>query len=99
MARIDFLRARGGTVTSTKTSLPYVDLTVVGERVFGNATAHVSHWSQQLARSSGVSYLCVRFTSSDDDARFIGADIYPRLESVEIAQALVEYCTERRWAC
>ena len=78
---------------------PPVDVTVIGEQTFGNGPESAILWSQQLARHVGVSYLMVRYREAQGNLFFVGADPYPRLESEEIACALVGSFGRRVMLC
>lgn len=88
-----------GVTPGTQGCSSEVDITVVGGRIFGSASSRVLHWSRQLARISGASYLLVRYVVHGDDSWFVGADPYPRLESEEIGRVLIEYFSEKSQTC
>jgi hypothetical protein len=76
----------------TATTGSYVDVTVLGERVWGDAPVPLVKTTRQLASVADVAYLRVRYSVTSHDTRFWGADAYPSLESDEIGRALVRFC-------
>jgi hypothetical protein len=89
----------GALASGAITGSPEGDVTVVGERVLGQASEQVMYWSRQFARRCGVPYLRIRFVGHGADVRFFGADVYPRLESEAIGLALVQWLTGEGVAC
>ena len=68
-----------------------VTVTVIGKQLFGEADPGLRQRAQRLAEFAGVDLLAVRFSSSGDDAHFIGADTFPELSDDTLAGAVLEY--------
>jgi hypothetical protein len=65
------------------------ELTVVGDRCFGDSAPELSAHARLLARAAGVELLSVRFTGRDADGRFVSASLWPNLASPEVADAVL----------
>ncbi|MDE1819028.1 MAG: hypothetical protein KGI19_10555 [Thaumarchaeota archaeon] len=67
-----------------------VKVTVVGEKCFGQTDEILSNQAKLLAKAAGVNLLCVKFSGSDNDPFFVGADLI--LEKIEdnIADAILQ---------
>lgn len=95
-------RTRSVTATSIDPAVwadhggPFVELTLVGDRTFGEAQPGLIDKARRLARASGVSLVTLRFDSPAADARFLMADPFPDLEDGEVASAVLECLTTAR---
>jgi len=65
------------------------DVTVVGDRCFGDVEQKLRELSVKLAKEAGVSLLRISFSGPDSNSFFVGADLMPKL-SVEIEDAVLE---------
>lgn len=70
----------------------FTDVTVVGERVWGEAPVRLREMTLQLAAAAGVVHLRARYRIAPQDARFCGVDPYPQLESEQVGEALIRFC-------
>lgn len=66
-------------------------VTVIGGRVFGEAEPALRRQAQCLADLAGVDLLAVQFSSPERGARFVSADIFPKLSEERLADAVLEY--------
>jgi hypothetical protein len=73
-----------------------VTLSVVGERVLGEAAPILLNRARSLAREAGAELLAVRFDGPHADARFLSADVWPDLGRTEVADAVLEYLLRSR---
>jgi len=65
------------------------DVTVIGNRSFGNVDDNLRTQSLKLAQAAGTSMLRVSFSGDSSESQFISADLLPQL-SAEMADALLE---------
>ncbi|BAZ27850.1 hypothetical protein NIES4074_02780 [Cylindrospermum sp. NIES-4074] len=70
---------------------PPVSVTVVGKRCFGDVEAALTHHARRLADAAQVDLLTVRFSSSDSQADFVGAELWADISIPDIADAILEY--------
>lgn len=68
-------------------------VTVVGQRVFGDAGDHLAEQALRLALAISVETLSVHFSDSGNGMRFFTANPWPSLENEEVASALLDYLT------
>lgn len=73
---------------------PGVTVTVVGERCLGTADIALAAQARRLARAARVELLAVRFGAGNDGLRLLGADPWPDVSSLEVADAILEYLSE-----
>jgi len=66
-------------------------VTVIGERIFGEADPDLLHQAQCLAGLAGVAMLTVYFSGPERGATFIGADTFPDLGDNRLRDAALEY--------
>lgn len=69
----------------------HVSVTVVGDRVFGEADPVLHGWARTVARAARVDLLELRFSGSGSDARFNGANSFPDLSNGPLADAVWDY--------
>lgn len=62
--------------------------TVVGERCLGGAHPRRTDQARRLAARAGVDLLAVRFGGAGPDAPFLGADVWPDVADLAVADAL-----------
>jgi hypothetical protein len=72
-----------------------VSVTVVGGRCFGSADETLKKQARCLARAAGVDLFTVFFSGATDGAEFLNASLLPDVASFEIADAILEYFTEK----
>jgi len=72
-----------------------VTVTVIGERVLGDADADVLAGIRRLAKAAGVEMLAVRISDPGPDATFLEAEPQPNLTSPETADAVLDYLEGR----
>lgn len=72
-------------------SLPLTttNVTVVGDRCFGDVEQKLREQSVRLAKAAGVSLLSISFSGPEANSFFVGADLMPKL-SVETEDAVLE---------
>jgi hypothetical protein len=73
-----------------------VMVTIVGDRCFGEVDAALLLRASQLARTTGVDLLGVQFSSPEPDGVFVGVSTIPSAESPEVADAILDYFTDKR---
>jgi hypothetical protein len=66
-------------------------VTVIGERIFGEADPGLQRQARCLAGLAGVDLLAVRYSSPEHGARFVSADIFPNLSDGCLADAVLEF--------
>jgi hypothetical protein len=71
----------------------FAEITLVGERVFGDADAGLIERARRLARASGVGLVSFRFDSADADAQFLLANPFPNLDDPEVSGAVLDCLT------
>jgi hypothetical protein len=64
---------------------------VIGGRCFGEAHPNLVSSARRLAEAAGVALLSVVFSSPDADATFIGAELFPPLDSDEEKAATLDF--------
>lgn len=72
-----------------------ISITVVGSRTIGWAAPRVLQHAQRLAQTAGLDFVTVRFSSPEDDARFLDASLWPNLAERPIAVAALQYVTRQ----
>ena len=65
------------------------NLTVVGDRCFGDVEQKLREQSVRLAKAAGVSLMSISFSGPEANSFFVGADLMPKL-SVETEDAVLE---------
>lgn len=65
------------------------EVTVVGDRCFGDVEPQLREQSVRLAKAAGVSLVSVSYSGPEANSFFIGADLMPKL-SVETEDAVLE---------
>jgi hypothetical protein len=78
-------------------SLTSINVTVVGDRCFGDVDNTLHKRSVTLAKVAGVALLNVSFSGPEANSLFIGADLMPEL-SLETEDALLELLLDREAA-
>lgn len=68
----------------------YATVTVIGEHCFGQADPAVKGRARQLSTMAGVSLLDVYFSGPGEEAELLSADLLPRLDTEEKANAVFE---------
>jgi len=76
-------------VFSTRT-----DVTVVGDRCFGEVDERLFEQSRKLAKTAGVALLKISFSGSDANSFFLDADLMPKLSDY-VADAVLEHLLTR----
>jgi hypothetical protein len=66
-------------------------VTIVGERLFGQADQVLQSQARRLADLAGVDLLAVRFSGPEYGACFVSADVFPDLTEDRVAGAVLEY--------
>jgi hypothetical protein len=66
-------------------------ITVVGSQAIGNAVPRVVQYARRLAQAAALDLLTVRFSSPDNDARFLGASLWTNLADRTIAAAVMRH--------
>jgi hypothetical protein len=70
------------------------EITAVGEQCFGCQDTTLRTDTLRLARAAGVELLSVRF--SQDEGRFLSANIWPQLTDAAVVAAVRESLANRR---
>ena len=68
----------------------FVELTIVGERTFGDAESGLVDKARRLASTSGVTLVAFRFDGPTADAHFLMADPFPSLDDGDVAAAVLD---------
>ncbi|BFU92805.1 MAG: hypothetical protein NTAFB01_39920 [Nitrospira sp.] len=68
-----------------------VSITVVGSQVIGNVTPCVAQYARRLAQAAELELVTVRFSSSNNDARFLDASLWTNLADRTIAAAVMRH--------
>jgi len=68
-----------------------INITVVGERCFGEADEQLPEQALCLARATRVETLTVHFSDAGDGMRFFTANPWPCLDDDEVASALLDH--------
>ena len=71
------------------------EVIVVGDRTFGDADPERSRWARELAGAAGVELLAVHFTSVKRGSRFLSANLWPNVESDDVADAIFDRLSRR----
>jgi hypothetical protein len=71
-------------------------VTVVGERCLGTVDEALINRAQRLAAAAEVQLLAVHFGDLNGEPRLFNADLFPDINSTEIADAILNYFGERR---
>lgn len=66
-------------------------ITVVGSQIIGHAAPRVVQYARKLAQAAGLDLVSVRFSSPNDDARFLDASLWPNLADRTIAAAVMRH--------
>ena len=68
-----------------------VELTVIGDRVFGAAEGALAGWAQSLAKAGGVGLLSIGFVQQANGFAFATVDPSPSLDSPDMLAATREF--------
>ena len=71
-------------------------VTVVGDRCLGTGDEALVNCAQRLAAAAEVQLLAVHFGDLNGEPRLFNADLFPDIDSTEIADAILNYFGERR---
>jgi hypothetical protein len=84
-------------VDKVEPSLPLTttNVTVVGDRCFGDVDQKLREGSVRLAKAAGVSLLSVSFSGSEANSFFVGADLLPKL-SEETEDAVLDLLLKKK---
>jgi len=74
-------------------------VTVVGRRVFGETEPVLRRRAQCMADLAGVELLAVHFSGPERGARFVGADVFPKLSEDRLADAVLEHLQGKLVRC
>jgi hypothetical protein len=77
----------------------HTTVTVIGNRVFGEAEPDLQRQAQCLASLAGVELLAVHFSRAEHGARFVSADAFPNLSEDRLSEAVLEYLRGGRTKC
>lgn len=66
-------------------------ITVVGSQIIGNAVPRVVQYATRLAQATELDLVTVRFSSPNNDARFLDASLWPNLADRTIAAAVMRH--------
>jgi hypothetical protein len=66
-------------------------VTIIGDRCLGQVDRSLLERSRDLAKIANVDFLGIQFSSPDPDAAFVNATVYPEINCVEVADAMLEY--------
>jgi hypothetical protein len=72
-----------------------ITLTVVGDHCFGEADGTLAAKARRLAVAAKVGLLAVHFSGPQPGASLLSADLWPNVSSPDIADAILEYFSER----
>jgi hypothetical protein len=70
---------------------PLVEVTVFGDRCFGNADKACFAGAKRLAEIAGTDLLGIRFSAGERGLHFLSANTMPALADTGLAQAVCEY--------
>ncbi len=70
-------------------------VTVVGDRCVGDEDESLRHHARSLASAASVALLAVRFAGSTSGARFVDANLWPRLDD-DLTEAIFAYLGEQK---
>jgi hypothetical protein len=76
--------------------LQTTSVTVVGGHCFGTADETLTNCAQRLAAVAGVDLLAVHFKVVNGEPRLFSADLFPNVNSAEVADAILNYFGESR---
>jgi hypothetical protein len=68
---------------------------VIGDRYVGDVHPRLASCAGKIARASGVDFLAVDFTHQGQDARFIGAGLWPPVTN-RMAGLMLDFVTDKR---
>ena len=91
VGRIDRRIARGSPQTLEPSDSQTVTVTLVGKHCFGAVHERLAEHTRCLADMAQVDLLAVQFSSSEPDAYFISANIWPDLAADGVADAILAY--------
>ena len=66
-------------------------ITIVGSQVIGRAVPRVVQYARRLAQAAELDLVTVRFSSPDNDARFLDASLWTNLADRTIAAAVMRH--------
>lgn len=75
---------------------PTASITVVGSQTVGSAALRVVQYARRLAQAAELDLVTVRFSSPDNDARFVDASLWPNLADHAIAAAVMRHVMRQR---
>lgn len=67
------------------------DITIAGSQIIGNAAPRVVQYARKLAQAAELDLVTVRFSSSNNDARFLGASLWTNLADRTIGAAVMRH--------
>jgi hypothetical protein len=66
-------------------------VTVIGRRIFGEVEPALRRQAQCIADLAGVELLAVHFSGPERGARFVSADVFPKLSEDRLADAVLDH--------
>jgi hypothetical protein len=66
-------------------------ITVVGSQIIGHAARRVVQYARRLAQAAELDLVTIRFSSPNDDAKFLDASLWPNLADRTIATAVMRH--------
>jgi hypothetical protein len=76
---------------------PAVKVTVAGPGVYGSASRALAAKARALAEAAGTSLVQFRFDGAGAGARFLDADLCPRLDDERVERAVADYLETGDW--